>query len=671
MFRALRLCASAALLQSPGFAATSAEGLAAERARPVPPLLPREAFSVRPEVESVTLAPDGRHLAWIRIAGDRRSLWVLSTAAGASSHALLRRIDADRLIWSRDSRWLYLVSGTAVRRLAMAGQAGSGLVATLGGAAGSAFVGLDPWRPAALLVDEIRTAAGHTRYRLWRTAEGGKRTLLAHGGNRIVDAAIDRAGHAAFVKLAAGDHHVILARRANGGFGVLTRCARLERCGLLGVAPDGGGLLMAGDPTAGAVPGDRGLRAVIRIDADGRRTLIHIDPARRADLDTVVPDRLNGIPAIAGYRGAVPSVHGLTPDARHGLARLASSLSSGDVGIEVSAGPWLVRERDARLQGARWRLFDPRNGTMRTVLDDPASRLPPELLARALPLSWRASDGMELHGLLTVPPGRDPARVPLIVIVHGGPWSRDYPDYDALTQLLANRGFAVLRPQFRGSTGYGRAYTRAAAGDFGDGRVQRDIQEGTRHALALGVGDRRRVAIMGASFGGYATLQALSNGSRLYRMGVALVPPVDFGWTARWAVLRGAVPDAEGIALEQSMRMLGLDVHDPRIARRLRDQSPRARIAAMRSPLLILAAGRDERVPIRSVIDYAAHLRVIGAGARIVVARRQPHSSDDPRLQAASLYLIEDMLRRHLSGRAAARPDSVLRGWMAANMDVM
>jgi dipeptidyl aminopeptidase/acylaminoacyl peptidase len=198
--------------------------------------------------------------------------------------------------------------------------------------------------------------------------------------------------------------------------------------------------------------------------------------------------------------------------------------------------------------------------------------------------------------------------------------------------------------------------------------VQRDIEEGTRYLLARGIGDPARTAIMGASFGGYSTLQALSNGSALYHMGIAIVPPVDFGWTSRWAARRGTLGETQGMTLDHSLRLLALNPDDPAIAKRLYRQSPLARVAAMRTPLLLIASGRDERVPIRSVIDYAARLKLFAAPAQIVVARNQPHAPSDPMAARAYMVLAEAMFQRHLGGRTPAPPPPDLRAWMEKNL---
>jgi dipeptidyl aminopeptidase/acylaminoacyl peptidase len=627
--------------------------LAVERARPPAPRIDRARFMPEPQIASATLAPDGLTVAFVRIVGEQRSLWLQSTAAGAPPRRFLQRIGAGRIAWSADSRWLFLIDAAEIRMISIAGMPGSGVVTRLGGATGMRLLGLDPWRPSALLVDR---SGG--RWRLWRTGPGGGKRLVAYDRREILDVAVDRAGRPSFVRVAAGERQLIVARTGEGRFRAVAACTHMVRCDLLGVTPDRSGVYLASD-----LLGSR--RAVLRLGIDGRPMSIHDDPGKTVDVDGVTFDRIAGMPMLARYRGSRTESYGLTPEARAGLARLRLS---SDAEIETSSRTWFIREQGAQIQGSRWHLFDPATGRRRLLLDDQPRRLSEATLARVIPFAYPASDGMAIRGLLSVPPGRDPARTPLVTLVHGGPWGRDEIEYSALVQLLANRGYAVFQPQFRGSTGYGRDYMFAADGDFGDGRVQRDIEDGTRYLLARGIGDPGRTAIMGASFGGYSTLQALSNGSRLYRAGIAIVPPTDFGWSTRWAATRIELGANQGMTSASILKLLALDVSDPSIAIRLHRQSPSARVAAMRTPLLLIAAGRDDRVPIRSVIDYAAHLKSLGAPADIVVSRKQGHSSKDRTAALASLYLVETMFRRHLGGPQVAAPTPAEARWMLTNL---
>ncbi|HEU4968789.1 S9 family peptidase [Sphingomonas sp.] len=630
--------------------------LAVERARPMPPRIERESLAENPVIGTASLSPDGRLLAFTWIAGDERSLWIQPTAPGAGARRILPRAGKSSLSWSGDSRWLFLSDESAVRSISVADEPGSGLLAELGGKSKAQFLGPDPWSPAAIVVDR-----DHGRWQLWRIAPGARRTLLAFSRHQIVDAAIGRNDRAAFLKLTDGERHLILARNAAGLLHPVAQCAQLRRCDLLGVTGDGNAVWMASD-----LGGDR--RALVRLDLSGRVTRVQDDPHRSADVKQVVFDRRTGTPVLAQFLSTGPMLVGLDPAARSGLARLRLP---GILTVETSSKVWLVEQEDSMMQGRRWYLFDPRTGHRRLVLDDQPLRISPAKLARTMTFTFPASDGFAVHGLLSVPPGRDLRSAPLVTVVHGGPWAHDEVGYSSLVQLLTNRGMIVFQPQFRGSTGFGRAYVFAANGDYGDGRVQRDIEDGTRWLLARGIGDRRRSAIVGASFGGYSTLEALSNGSNLYSAGVAIVPPTDFSWIMRWAADRTDLGEADGVPFGAVQRVMGMNLSDPAVAKRLHDQSPRARVARMRTPLLLIAAGRDERVPIRSVIDYAAELKAHHAPARIVVGTKLHHSNKDELAGKAALYLVEDMFARVWGGPAAAPPSLAVKRWMESNMRVL
>jgi dipeptidyl aminopeptidase/acylaminoacyl peptidase len=128
---------------------------------------------------------------------------------------------------------------------------------------------------------------------------------------------------------------------------------------------------------------------------------------------------------------------------------------------------------------------------------------------------------MELHGYLTVPPGLEGRMVPMVLFVHGGPWARDYWDFNDYVQLLANRGYVVLQPNYRGSTGYGKKYLHA--GDLQWGRaMQDDLTDAVRWAISEKMADPDRIAIFGGSYGGYAALAGATFTPDLYRCAVDL-----------------------------------------------------------------------------------------------------------------------------------------------------
>lgn len=640
--------------------------VAIERSRPVPPTIARDRFLIEPAITSVQLSPDGQRVAWLRRQGSDTGLW-LTTTDRIAPRRWLRRVDAERLYWSHDGRWLFLVAPKSLRAIPIDGAPGAGVMASFDRPQDWRVVGPDPWQPAAMLLLETQHRFGVREpigTWLWRVTPGGRRRLVASARRRIVNVAVRPDGHVAFAKLVDGNRHLVTARSDGGRYRVIARCEQLRRCDLLGTDTTGHKLFLHGD-----LAGD--LQGVMEMRGDGSIKRLQTDPAHIADIDTVTLAPENGRPLIAAYRGPTPSLTGLTPEANATLQKLRRVLPGSEHRVQLSSGRvWLIQERDARLQGARWHLFDRASGRLRRLIDDlgMTPRITPDHLARVMPVAFRASDGMTIHGLLTLPPGRDVSHAPLIVFVHGGPWSSDTSDYSAQTQLLANRGYIVFRPQYRGSTGYGRRYLFAAHGDFGDGRVQRDIEDGTRWLLANRIGDPKRVAIVGASYGGYAVLQALSDGSRLYRVGVAAVPPPDFGRTIARMVARGVGGDYQGIDFASRLRVLDLDPADPAIIERLSHEAPVRRIARLSAPLTIIAAERDDRIALRDVLDYAARARLWGKPIDMIVAKGQPHAPDDILPRRAMLFLTEDALARHLGLPSAEPPVRPVRKWMAANL---
>ncbi|MHC4609866.1 MAG: S9 family peptidase, partial [Planctomycetota bacterium] len=145
-------------------------------------------------------------------------------------------------------------------------------------------------------------------------------------------------------------------------------------------------------------------------------------------------------------------------------------------------------------------------------------------LARMEPISLKASDGLPLHGYLTKPPGVEPKNLPMVLMVHGGPWYRDSWGYNPTVQWLANRGYAVFQVNFRGSTGYGKHFVNAGDREWG-GKAHNDLIDGVKWAIKKGVADPNRIAIFGGSYGGYATLVGLTFTPDVFCCGVDIVGP--------------------------------------------------------------------------------------------------------------------------------------------------
>lgn len=651
-----------------------------EQQRPRAPTLPRGAFLQRASIVSVVLSPDGRRVAWLNEAGRNREVWLQDTGGG-EARRLMAHTPAQRLAWTRDGRWLLLESAQHLFAFAVDGQPGSGIATALGGRSGRTMLRVDDAMPAAAIViehDGLTPQGRPARWRLLRVDMRGERTRLHEDSRRITGYALDPQGRLAFVQRVDGLESTIHRVEAGGRLREVARCARMRRCTPLATSADGRDLILRGN--FGEASGPE-LHRLMRLDADGRLHVLHADPRGEADLDTLAFDPSTRQPLIAAYRSTVATNYGLDADTQRHLRGLEALLPQRDLRIDIGRGPaarWLIEIRAGHQQGSRWHLYDPAAGTVSALFDDrprdarsqrAATRIAESSLARKLPVSWRASDGMRLHGFVSLPPGRAAATLPLVVLPHGGPWNHWRPEYNGIAQFLVNRGYAVFEPNFRGSTGHGRAYTFAANGDFGNGRVQQDIVDGTRHLLASGIGDGQRVGIVGASFGGYSALLGVTFQPELFKVGVAFVPPPDFAWTLRWILRNPEALELDSVVpMADWLRMLSLDVDDRTHMATLHAQSPLANAARMNRPLLLVAGGEDRRVGIAGVIEYAARLKLANKRVSLLVDTDAGHAEREPIAREANLYLLEAMLHRHLGGTAPAAPDPALQRYLMDNL---
>lgn len=253
----------------------------------------------------------------------------------------------------------------------------------------------------------------------------------------------------------------------------------------------------------------------------------------------------------------------------------------------------------------------------------------PEQMAARTPIQLKARDGLQLHGYLTVPPGRKPQALPTVVLVHGGPFGiRDEWDYDTEVQLLAARGYAVLQVNFRGSGGYGAAFVEAGRRQWGRA-MQDDLTDATRWAIAEGIADPARICIYGSSYGAYAALMGVAREPELYRCAAGNVGAYDL----RMMFERGDI---------QRRRSGGNFLQDWIGSEALAEHSPVALADRIRVPVFLAAGAEDERTPPEHTRAMARALEAAGNPAQMVIYPREGHG----------YYLLEnrrDYYRRLLS----------------------
>jgi dipeptidyl aminopeptidase/acylaminoacyl peptidase len=282
-------------------------------------------------------------------------------------------------------------------------------------------------------------------------------------------------------------------------------------------------------------------------------------------------------------------------------------------------------------------LLDTLEMTMQTLVSR-ADWLRPEQLAEMRPISYQARDGLTIHGYLVVPPGREARNLPMVVNPHGGPWVRDSWGYDPEAQFLASRGYAVLRMNFRGSTGYGQRHLQAGYGQWGLA-MQDDITDGVKWAIAAGIADPERIAIYGGSYGGYAAMAGLAFTPELYRCGINYVGVTDV------ALLQRTVPRAWESIMEQLEDMTGDRKRD---RERLTASSPLENADRIRAPVFFAYGELDDRVDMRHGTRMAATLRRNGVPVEWMLRSDEGHGFYQWDNMIAFYRTMERFLAEHM-----------------------
>jgi dipeptidyl aminopeptidase/acylaminoacyl peptidase len=254
--------------------------------------------------------------------------------------------------------------------------------------------------------------------------------------------------------------------------------------------------------------------------------------------------------------------------------------------------------------------------------------LPETAMGEVKPYGYAASDGLHIPAYLTLPPGKSPHNLPLVVVPHGGPDARDDMTFDFIRQFLANRGYAVLQPQFRGSRGFGRAFTQAGFGQWGL-KVQSDISDGVKKTIADGIADPGRICIFGASYGGYAALAGATLTPELYACVASLAGPSNLQKLLDYS------HDKFGSTAENYwMARIGKDSAQ-------RDAvSPALHADRVTAPVLLLHSELDATVPIEQSEIMEKALRKAGKKVEFV---RMPGDDHYMSLEQTRLRVLQEV----------------------------
>ena len=385
--------------------------------------------------------------------------------------------------------------------------------------------------------------------------------------------------------------------------------------------------------------GSRGLSGLGR---DGRSVLVWMTDEDDEDETVLREYALDGthvvVPGSAKYDRLIHAPDGsslvgafsLVGDERHytffdeKLQKSWNAVIKAFPGELVSLSSWsddkrkLVVVTDSPTEGPAYALVDLDTGSAR-YLSTVYTGLTEDGVAEVRAIKYKAADGLEITGYLTLPRGKDPKKLPLIVLPHGGPEGRDTLGFDWWSQALASRGYAVLQPNFRGSEGFGWKFVKAGFGQWGKA-MQTDLSDGVRYLAKDGVIDPKRVCIVGASYGGYAALAGATLDKGVYRCAASVAGPAD---------LRRMLIDSNKLystsnnsTLRYWLRFMGAEgLKDPDLAA----ISPAKLADKVEIPILLIHGQDDTIVPYVQSTLMADALKKAGKPVELVTLPSEDH----------------------------------------------
>ncbi len=297
---------------------------------------------------------------------------------------------------------------------------------------------------------------------------------------------------------------------------------------------------------------------------------------------------------------------------------------------------YIVRTYSDRSLGAYY-LYEPDTDSLKK-LADVSPWLNEEELCKMEPITCTARDGLTIHGYLTLPKDVPPENLPVVVNPHGGPWARDVWGFNPEVQFLANRGYAVLQVNFRGSTGYGRKFWESSFKKWGK-EMQDDITDGVKWLIEQGIADPKRIGIYGGSYGGYAVLAGLAFTPDLYACGV------DYVGVSNLFTFMKTIPPYWKPYLEMMHEMVGHPEIDKDL---LYSASPVFHVERIKAPLFVAQGAKDPRVNIEESNQIVNALKARAIDVPYLVKENEGHGFRNEENQFEFYRAMEKFLHRHL-----------------------
>ncbi len=618
-----------------------------------PPIIDRQSFFGEIQIAGAQISPDAKYISFLKPYQGTRNIWVKKAD---EPFAAARPISAEttrpvrNYFWSRDSKYILYVQDAG-------GDENFNVYAIDPAAPADAKTKLPPTRaltnlkgvrteilavpkskPDILYVGlNDRDPKWHDLYELHLST--GEKKLMRKNTDQIAGWTFDHDGKLRLAQrtTSAGDTEIL--RVDADGLKPIYSCTVFEGCAVSDFSTDNKHVYLT--TNKGALD----LAELQLLDpSTGSATKVESDPENSVDLDDVTVSEVDYRILFTRYEDDRQRFYFKDKAFESDYHWLASRLPNKDLNFGAHSNDentWIVVATSDTEPGETY-LWNRKDKAL-TLQYKIREELPRAALAETKPFHYKSSDGLEIPAYVTLPKGLPAKNLPLVVFPHGGPWGRDSFGYNTYAQFFANRGYAVLQPNFRASTGYGKKFLNAGNGEWGR-KMQDDLTWGVKALVADGTVDAKRVGISGGSYGGYATLAGVAFTPDVYAAAVAIVAPSNL------ITLLDAIPPYWEAGRKQMYTRMG-DPGTPEGKALLTAESPLSKAKAIVTPLMVVQGKNDPRVNVRESNQIVAAVRDNGKPVEYLVAPDEGHGFARPINNLAMVTAMEEFFAKYLGGR--------------------
>jgi dipeptidyl aminopeptidase/acylaminoacyl peptidase len=605
----------------------------------VAPLIPMRDFFRNPEKVAYSLSPNGEYLAFLQPWEKRLNVFVEKIGSGKATRVTsAKERDISGFAWKGDNRIVYVqdTGGDENYRLYAVGIDGSNpkdltpfekvraqIIDRLERNENEILVGLNKRNPQI-----------HDVYRI--NVNTGEMQMIAENPGNYTGWGTDWDGNLRIAITTDGVNNSLMMRKTEADkFAPVVTTTFRETIAPLVFTPDNQHLYVATNI-------GRDKTAIVKYDVENKKELEKIFEHPEVDVTNLLSSRKRRAILGVSYNTDKTHYHFIDKqraDLQKNLERRLPGFEVRVAGCNREEDKCLVRTFTDRSLGAYY-FYDLKSKDFRK-LADVSPWLNDQHLVPMKPIKYQSRDGLTINGYLTLPKGIPPRNLPVVVNPHGGPWYRDSWGYNPEVQFLANRGYAVLQVNFRGSTGYGRKFWEASFKQWGKA-MQDDITDGVKWLIKEGIADPKRIGIYGGSYGGYATLAGLTFTPDLYAAGV------DYVGVSNIFTFIKAFPPYWKPFLEMVYEMVGHPEKDKDL---LTAASPVFHSKNIKVPLLIAQGANDPRVNKAESAQMVEALKARGIEVPYIVKANEGHGFSNEENRFEFYRAMEEFLGKHLGGR--------------------